>query len=328
MSRTHIPADLIHQPTEVDRNGKRFDYLCQVAEEVAFPIVHQALFREYNETTSAGAQILTDEAKQALVTIAEDAAILENLDEEKVIEDLRKTLNETLPPPDEEECRLHTRDFSQLLMSTWLETLRNAQANVQILELSDSLLPIEPLTVSRLIHRFVAKQTISETITDALTRFAPNEEEIITVLTTLRHKLFAEPRVVALPFDLAMIGAPPFPGESGRVRVMKHELFNTLLKEMESQQRREREREEQERERVREAVLANSIIDLGRDYWKISTPVGIPEFSSPTAKAAAANMCAPLAPSRYRYFAAIRNSQLQPSKIETTVKRARAATTD
>src|SRR5215213_4301763 len=105
MSRTPIPEDLIHQSSEVERSGKRFDYLCRLAEEVAFPIVQQALFREFNETVTTGAGILTDEAKQALETLAEDAAILEDLDEEKVIDDLQRGLSEALPPPDEKECR-------------------------------------------------------------------------------------------------------------------------------------------------------------------------------------------------------------------------------
>jgi hypothetical protein len=325
MSRTPIPHDLIHRPEEVDRNGKRFDDLCRLAEEVAFPIVQEALFREYNETTATGAQILTEEAQQALEILAGDAAILEDLDEHKVINDLQKGLSEAVPPPDEEECRQHNRDFSQLLISTWLETIRKAHTNVHILKLSEFLLPIEPWTLSNIAHRLVAKP-MSEVITDALGLFAPNDEEIMSVLSILRGKLFAQPQLVALPFDLAMVGSPAIAHNPAQVMVMKHELFITLLKEVENQQREKREREEKERARVREALLACSVLDLSQreENWPL-TSMGLPEFKSSEAKIAAANVCAPLPPSRIPIFAAIKNSQLQPAKIESAVREARAA---
>jgi hypothetical protein len=329
MSRTPIPEDLIHQSSEVERSGKRFDYLCRLAEEVAFPIVQQSLFREYKETVATGAGILTEEAKQALETLAEDAAILEDLDEEKIIDDLQRGLGEALPPPDEEECRQHTRDFSQVLMSAWLETLRKAQSRAQKLELTESLLPRETLSVSNLLHRMVARSKLPESIADALSFFAPNEEEIVTVLTTLREKLFAQPRLVDLPFDLAMIGAPAITDESGRVMVMTHDLFISLLKEMENQQREERERQREERDRWLVAAMhANSFMDRDNDQWPVAASVGLPEFDSPMALRAAASVSVPLQPSRYRYFAAIKDSQLQTARIETAVRNARAATTE
>jgi hypothetical protein len=330
MSRTPIPQHLIHHPEEVDRNGKRFDDLCRLAEEVAFPIVQEALFREYKETTASGAQILTEEAKQALENLAEDAAILEDLDEEKVIADLQKSLGQAVPPPDDEECRQHTRDFSQLLVSTWLETIRTAHANVQILKLSEFLIPIEPWTVGNIVHRLVPKPKIPETITDALGLLAPNQEDIMKVLSILREKLFAQPQLVALPFGLAMVGAPAIANSPAQVMVMKHDLFITLLTEVENQQRQKWEREERERARVREALLASAVLDLSQrdERWQALTSVGLTEFSSSEARTAAANVCAPLPPNRMPIFAAIRTSQLQPTKIESAVREARASVTE
>lgn len=323
MSRTTIPADLVHQSSDVERSGKRFDYLCRLVEEVAFPIVQQALFREFNETVATGAGILTEEATQALETLAEDAALLEDLDEQKVIEDLKRGLSEALPPPDEEECRQHTRDFTQVLMSAWLETLRKAQSKTQKLELSQSLLPREPLSVSHLIHFMVARSKLPESIADAASLFAPNEEEILVVLTTLREKLFAEPRLVDLPFDLAMIG------DSSSVMVMTHDLFISVLKVIENQQREERERQRKERALWLDAAMqANSVMDRDNDERPIAAAAGLPGFNSPRALKAAANVSVPLQPSRYRYFAAIKESQLQSARIETAVRQARAATTE
>ena len=350
MPRTPIPKDLIHHPEEVERNAKRFDYLCRLAEEVAFPVVEKALLREFHETTASGAEILTEEAKQALEALAEDAAILQDLDEEKVLEDLQQSLSKALPPPDDEECRQHTRDFSQVLMSTWLETLRSAQAKVQMLELSDCLLPQEPSGgMAWLVHHLVpAKSKLAETIVEGLASFAPNEDDIMTVLSTLREKLFAVPRVVDLPFDLAMVGAPTtmavaagVGGSYGRTRdkypsrvmVMGHHLYISLLKEMERQlleqqekERQERERKRQERERWHREILAVNLVD-----GTIGSPASLTElemrvFASDRAQLAAANLSAPLPPDTYRCFAALQGSRLRPAKIERKVRQAMAAT--
>jgi hypothetical protein len=53
-----------------------------------------------------------------------------------------------------------------------------------------------------------AKPKLPQMLTDAIAWSAVNEDEAATILTTLRVKLFPEPRIVDLPFNLAMIGAP------------------------------------------------------------------------------------------------------------------------
>jgi hypothetical protein len=346
MPRTPIPSHLIHRPEEVERNGKRFDYLCRLAEEVALPVIQKGLFREFNETAATGAEILADEAKQALQALAEDAAILEDLDEEKVLEDLQKSLSYAVPPPDNEECRQHTRDFSQVLMSAWLETLRSAQAKVQILELSDCLLPEDHSSGFTWLKWFGStKSNLPETMGDAVGSFAVNEEDVITILTTLRKKLFAGPRLVDLPFDLAMVGAPEVMAHAAsvggpparasdegpsKVMVMKHHLFITLLKEMEQQQRQlqQREREREEREKWwREMMSINPAIGIPGASVPV-TALGVPAFVSPLAQVAAANVSVSLPADRYRTFAALNDSQLQLTKIETTVSRAMSAATE
>ena len=168
MPRTPVPDHLIHRPEEVERNAKRFDYLCHLAEEVAYPVVENALMREFQQTAVSGAEILTEEATQALRSLAEDSAILRHIDEKTVIEDLQRSLSRELPPPNEEECKQHTRDFAQVLMGTWLETLRSAQAKAKILELSDWLIPEEPASgVARLFQRLVTtKSKLPEIIVD------------------------------------------------------------------------------------------------------------------------------------------------------------------
>jgi hypothetical protein len=348
MPRTPIPDHLIHRPEKVERNAKRFDYLCRLAEEVAFPVVKGALLREFHETTASGAEILTEEAKQALQTLAEDAAIFQHLDEETVLDELQQSLNKALPPPDEEECRRHTSDFAQVLMSAWLETLRSAQGKSEIMELSDCLIPEAPLSrMSWLVHPFTpTKSKLPETIVEGVSSFAPNEDEIVTVLTSLREELFAVPRVVDLPFDLAMVGAPATmavaAGVGGtrtvekntvRVRVMAHSLFISLLKEMERQfmEQQERERQEmelrrQERERWEREILTVSLLDLASGSADPLTGLGMPALGLERAQVVAASLSAPLPPDTYRCFAALQGSRLPPTKIERKVRKAMAMT--
>jgi hypothetical protein len=224
MPRTPIPDHLIHRPEEVERDGHRFDYLCQLAEEVAFPVVKNALFREFEETTKAGGGILTEEARHALEALADDAAILEDLDEEKVLADFQKSLNEALTAPDEKECREHTRGLSQLLMSGWLETLRAAQSEAAILALSDHLLPEPRMSgFSWLMEKFgAAKSELNELLED-VAWFAVNKEDVSTIMTRLREKLFPESRLVELPFELVMMGTPDEPA-----LVMPRPLYERL----------------------------------------------------------------------------------------------------
>lgn len=222
MPLTSIPDDWIHRPEDVERNARRFDDLCRLAEEVAYPVVEQALLREFHETTITGAEVLTDEAKQALKVLAEEAAaITAEFDETEVLKGLQASLSTVLPEPDKEECRQHAREVTQMLMSAWLETLCSAQSEAPVLLLSDFLLPEVPLrgmawfmdSIKQCVG--ASKPQLPELLIDAIAWSAIKEDDATTVLTTLRGKLFSEPRLVDLPFDLAMIGAPGKPVLAG-----------------------------------------------------------------------------------------------------------------
>jgi hypothetical protein len=204
MARTPIPPDLIHRPEEVERDAARFDHLCRLVEEIAFPIVEAALHRE---TAEAGIEVLTEEAMIALRLLAEDAEILEELDEKQVLE-VQKSLGDEVPWPDEKESLEHTRDFSQVLTSAWLEILRTAESEMKIVILSDYLMPRVPSRETGwLMERFVGnKPNLPQILIDATAWFAVNEIDVATVMATLRAKLFSGPRVVDLPFDLVLAG--------------------------------------------------------------------------------------------------------------------------
>lgn len=304
MPRTPIPEHLIHRPEEVKRNGERFDFLCRLAEEAAFPVVQKALFREFEETTAAGAEILTDEAKDALKALAEEAAILEDLDERKMLGDVQTSLSEALQPPDEEECRQHTRDLTQMLMSAWLESLRSAQSEAMMVSLSDHLLP-EPRSngITWLLEKFGATKPELEQLQEDVGWFAVTREDVATIMTTLRVKLFSEPRLVDLPFDLVMIGTAEEP-----VLVMKRSLYDRLLLEIKRQS---------------EGRKTVPPIAVGQVAATARSEPATPGFVTSRARTAVNSLSEPLPAFRYGCFAKLHS--VKASNIEKRVERALSA---
>jgi hypothetical protein len=206
MARTPIPPDLIRQPEEAQRDAARFDYLCQLVEEIALPVVWRALERE---TAAAGAEVLTEEARIALQVLAEDPEILRELDEEQILQHFETSLSNEIPKPDENEVRLHTRDFSQVLTSAWLELLRRAESETKIVLLTDHLVPRESSNdTSWLMKRFGVTPELPPMLLEAVGWFAVDEADVAKILRMLRAQLFAEPRVVDLPFNLLVAGRP------------------------------------------------------------------------------------------------------------------------
>lgn len=304
MPRTPVPDDLIHRPEEVERNAKRFDDLCRLAEEVAFPVVSRALVLE---TAATGAEALTDEVKYALETLTNDGAVLENFNQRQFLYQVQKSLRGAIPPPDEEECRQHSRELSQVLVSTWLESLRSAQEKAPFVVLSDCLLVESPLRWFGRFSEYLGARNakLSETLTDAFASFAVNEDDAATIMSTLRLKLFPEPRLVALPFDLVLVGAP-----GQRVFAMARSYYDRLLKEMERQLKT---MEEAERiivnQRAHELVIQNSEFKSLR-------------FTSERAQMAAKSLSEPLPAARYGHLAKAASVNLPTENVATRVQRA------
>jgi hypothetical protein len=69
-----------------------------------------------------------------------------------------------------------------------------------------------------------AKPTLPQDLIDATAAFAVNEEDVASVLATLRVKLFPDVRLVDLPFDLTLVGAPGKP-----VLMMSRPLYERLI---------------------------------------------------------------------------------------------------
>ncbi len=308
MPRTPIPEYLVHDPSEVKQNAERFDDLCRLAEDAALPVVQQALIRE---TSVTGAEVLTDETKHALEGLLEEVAGLKDAEVKEMLCNVQRSLSHAMPDPDDAECVQHAKEFSQTLMSTWLEILRKAEEEQEIVQLDDYLLPEDNAGRFKLImQRFVPpKPKMPEDLSEAAALFAVTEEDVTTVLTTLRVKLFSQPFRVDLPFDLGLIGAP-----SG-VMLTNDRTFEIVVAELERQEKEKREREEQERQRKRQEERKQF------EDWPIEVGVGMvvvnaAAFGSVRAKVAAQKLSKPLSARNYRCFKNV--ASLKPKHLDVT----------
>lgn len=213
---TKIPDGWIHHSSEVEQNAARFDDLCRLTEEVAYPTVRDALVREFKHTAATGAELLTEEAMQALKTLAADGAKIEQVDGTETLKAVEESLRQGLPEPDEAEFKQHTREVAQMMMSSWLEIIRGALLENPVLLLSHLLLPhtssrIEGWMESIRNRIGRSEQKLPDILIDAVAWSAINEEDATQILAALHQKLFATRRLVDLPFELALIGAPDKP---------------------------------------------------------------------------------------------------------------------
>lgn len=302
MPRTPIPDDLIHRPEEVERNAQRFDDLCRLADEVAFPVVRKALFLE---TAATGAEALADEVKYALEMLADEADILKDFDQRQFLRQVQRSLSGAIPPPDEEECRQHSQEFSQVLVSTWLEILRSAQKETPLVILSNHLLVESPLKWFDRSSEYLGGESakLPQALTDALASFAVSEAETAGIMSTLRIKLFPKPRLVALPFDLALIGAPDRP-----VFAMARSYYELLLEEMERQLKK------------MEIAQRTLVEQHGRGVLFERSEARSVRFNSTLAQRAAERLSEALPASQYSCLARAASGDCPTASVETFVQ--------
>jgi len=284
MPRTSIPIRLIHDPKEVEQNAERFDQLCRLAEEAAFPVVRAALRRE---TIATGADVLVSEAREALEVLADGAAILEGLDQRQLLDDVRESLNKAMLPPEEEECRTHTREVVQVMMSTWLEVLQQCLKKAEAVVLRSLVPHVKIGVVTKVLgHLRSAKPSVRGLLTEALSSFAIDDKDLDAIMMTLDAKLFATPRVVELPFNLVMAGAPEMP-----VFAMNRSVL----------------------ERCLDDVREDRIPAATRKRAAAIQPVIVREtthaFVTPHARAALTSLCEPLSPVQYASLSDVASPQ-------------------
>jgi hypothetical protein len=195
-------------------NAQLFDRLCKIAAQVAGPIVRVALFREAEEDAKerakAGADAWLSEAERVLQGLLAEPGELEGVDQEKLREELSAALQEDVLLPNKEEVNEHAQDLARMMMSAWLELLRDA--------LSKS--PSVPLTEDLLPPRETVRPEFWRAFADTIAPFAINEAEAAQIRIEIGKKLFgtydteasakrgaaarlSEPEI-ALPFDLSL----------------------------------------------------------------------------------------------------------------------------
>jgi hypothetical protein len=183
-------------------DAQLFDALCQIAAKVAKPVVHVALHREVEETAKMGATAWLSEAERVLEGILADPCVLEGVDKEGLRKELSAALREDMLSPDLEEVSEHALDLARLMMSAWLELLRDALSRVPSVPLTRDLLPPVETVRSEFWCAFA----------DTIAPFAINEEEaaqirmeigttLLGILGTKETVGQSEP-AMALPFNL------------------------------------------------------------------------------------------------------------------------------
>jgi len=270
--RTPIPEHLIHRPEEVERNAQRFDQLCRLAEEVALPVMQRALLRE---AATTGAEALAAEARTALDGVL-DEAILAGVEDRAVIDQIKRSLEDRMPEPDEKEWRSLTRDAAQIVMSVWLETLRADLSKKPFLQLSEYLLPVaSPNSIQRIFSFIKIKPDIPRSLAEPVASLPITEAETAEIMSIFRAKLFSEPRRVDLPFDLVIAGAPLL-----RALAMNRSTYERL--------------EAIVRAGTRTARPAREIVPIKPERYDVG------DFVTPDARLAVANLSAKMSPDDYK----------------------------
>jgi hypothetical protein len=152
------------------------------------------------------------------------------------------------------------------------------------------------------LERFGSQETeLSEGLSDSFASFAVTEDEVATIMSTLRLKLFPESNLVDLPFDLVLLGAPEM-----SVLAMPREYYQRLKNEL------DRQLEEMEvasrsaaEKRARESVVEKS---------KTATP-----FITVLARQAFASLSVPLEPAEYSHLARAASPNNQTKNISSRV---------
>jgi hypothetical protein len=195
-------------------DAQLFDGLCKIAARVAMPVVRVALLREAEEeaeeTAKTGAAAWLSEAERVLQGLLADPGELEGIDQEKLRKELSAALQEDVSLPDAEEVNEHAQDLARMMMSAWLELLRDALSKSSSVPLTEDLLPPEETVRPEFWGAFA----------DTIAPFAINEAEAAQIRKDIGTKLFgtydakatamtsatarlSEPEV-ALPFDLCL----------------------------------------------------------------------------------------------------------------------------
>jgi hypothetical protein len=201
-------------------DAQLFDALCKIAAQIAMTVVRAALIREAEETAKTGATALLSEAERVLQGILAEPCASKGIDQEELHKELSAALEKDIPLPDAEEIGEHAKDLARMMMSAWIELLRNALAESSSVQLTEDLLP----------PRETVRPEFWRAFADTIASFAINEAEAAQIRLDIGSKLFGTHGTeetaktgatawtreieVALPFNLILkrVENPPHGG--------------------------------------------------------------------------------------------------------------------
>jgi hypothetical protein len=194
-NHSHAPCGWLLRGHEGSSNKKcfNFDALCSIGVDLAAPVVREALMREVRESAETGATLWLNNAERMLQEILEDPDELEGVDKEALCKELSAALQGDLTSLDEDEAYNVALSLVRLMMSTWLELLREALSSTSEVRLSDDLLPQQETARPEFWHGLM----------DAIAPFAITQEEAVIIRRCIGREIYSQSGGTAvLPFNL------------------------------------------------------------------------------------------------------------------------------
>src|SRR5258708_18299805 len=103
MSRTPISPELQHEPGTETEDGRKIEYMCALAIQIAYPYARDVLWKE---TAAGAAQIVADDAASLLSGLLDDPQ-LPKAEVEEMQKELSGKLAIGMARPAEEEVFIH-----------------------------------------------------------------------------------------------------------------------------------------------------------------------------------------------------------------------------
>ncbi len=135
MPRTPISPELQHEPGTVTEDGRKIEYMCDLAIQIAYPYARDVLWKE---TAAGAAQIVADDAASLLSGLLDDPQ-LPKAEVEEMQKELSGKLAIGMARPEEEEVFRHAQALSSTVVSAWLQVLLNKRTEGRDLTSSEIL---------------------------------------------------------------------------------------------------------------------------------------------------------------------------------------------
>src|SRR5260221_1848592 len=125
MPRTPISPELQHEPGTVTEDGRKIEYMCDLAIQIAYPYARDVLWKE---TAAGAAQIVADDAASLLSGLLDDPQ-LPKAEVEEMQKELSGKLAIGMARSEEEAGFRHAQALSSTAVSAWLQEVLNKRTD-------------------------------------------------------------------------------------------------------------------------------------------------------------------------------------------------------